>query len=861
MAKKDRATKKILGKPDSSSDLQQSAETREPSEKKNTKLATIESTQMWSPVRDVKDGIVLTKDGRYVQILEFSPINFLLLPEEEQVSIANAFGSAIRTFPKEFHIKVLSRKANVETHVKNLQDCIEQETNDSCRTMQLETAQQMQQDAISGVSRRFFISFPYESKSGLRRPSWEEIRSSLQFTASQIAGRLAAEPCNNALLSPIGDSDHTLSILYDCMCRAEAETKSIDTKLEDVICSHIVEHGYEFDGNLTIPVNDFIAPRKIEPSDFNSIVVDGKHYSFGYVHRTSYPTKCVAGWMSELVNLGEGIDLDIWAEKQDIRSVSVKLTYSMQLARNDMYHKSSSSADLAELETKLESGNYIRESLSNDQDFLYFSTMITVVADSARALRDKYQAVSNQLLAYGLQLRPLRANQDLALKSSIPLCAPAKNVVRYAKRNIMSGDFGAAYPFTSFEINDPHGIPIGRNAINNSPLFLDFFDRRTYTNGNAVIYGGSGSGKTYTLGCLAARLRQYQTQTIIIAPWKGHEFKPLCEAIGGSYINLAPGSPNNINILEIRKYDTRNTALLDGEDALQSSILSAKIHQIRAFFSILVPNMTLQETRILEDALARTYKKYGITNNNKTLIDPRDPSRYKPMPTLGDLNYELSGIRGAANLRDALVPFIRGSASSFNGQTNVNLDNPYVVIDVSNMPEALMPVAIFIATDFVYDTIRADRIKRKAVIIDELSRLIGANGSADAANFVLRLYKTVRSYNTIVISATQDTNDFFALEEGKYGKGILANAKIKLIMKQEPEEIKTLQNLLNLSEIEAQQLVYMQRGEGLLIANRNHIQVNIVASQSEHELITTDPEELALILRKGSRFRNRTARA
>lgn len=827
-----------------------------PKEKKRGKkkdLPTLESTQMWSPIRDVKDGIIITKDGNFIMVLEFAPINFLLLPPDEQIAIADAFGAALKTFPNNFQIKVLSRQASVETHIRHLQGFYEKETNEYCRKMQKNSMLQMAQDAQTGVSRRFFISFRYTQPQGLRRATWDEIKSSMYFTAVQISSRLAAEPCNNALLSPIGDSEHVLGILYECMCRAEAESKPFEVKFEDVICAHMAENGFDPSNNDYIPVNDFLAPRKISPAGFKSINIDGKHYAFGYIHRTSYPTRCIAGWLTTLVNMGEGIDLDIWVEKHETRSIMSKLTYSMQLTTSDYMHKANSSADVVELRNKLQAGNYIREGLTNEQNFLYFSIMVTVIGDSEAELKEKYEAVSNTLTAYGLQLKPLNANQDLALKSSLPLCSPEKAVTRFAKRNCLTGDFGAAYPFTSYEINDPRGIPVGKSAINSSPLFLDFFDRHLYTNGNAVICGSSGAGKTYTLQCFALRLRQYHTETIIIAPYKGHEFKPACSAVGGSFINLAPGSPHTVNILEIRKYDNKNAVLLDGEDILQSSILSSKIHQIRTFFTILVPEMTLQEIRILEDALAHTYSKFGITNDNDSLLDPEDPSKYRKMPIFDDLNDELLKQKGADRLIDALFPFIHGSAKTFNGQTNVNLDNPYVVIDVSNMPEALMPVAIFIATDFVYDTIRADRIQRKAVIIDELSRLIGSAGSADAANFVQKLYKTVRAYNAIIISATQDTNDFFALEDGKYGRGILANAKIKLIMKQEPEEVKTLQSLLYLSDAEAQQLIYLARGEGLLIANRNHILVHIEASQTEHDLITTDPEQLAQIIEKRRR--------
>lgn len=809
------------------------------------KLITLSSTQMWSPVKDIKDGVIITKDERFVQILEFAPINFALLPESEQESIAIAFGAAIKTFPKKFQIKVLSRKADVETHIQNIHKCMATETNDKCRAMQAQSIRQIQKDAVSGVSRRFFLSFAYEEVGGLRRPEWHDIWSSIAFQSKQIECLLSDQTCNNEMLSPIGSSDHTMDILYNCMCRKEAEMKSLDTKIADVVCSHISEHGLQAKENLNIPVNDFIAPQKIDTSHFNYVVVDGKYYMFGYIHRNAYPTRCYAGWMAPLVSLGEGVDIDIWVEQKTAKEIHSQLTYSMQVSQNNYMHKSRTAADIVSLENKIKSEEYIRQGLTNDQTLCFFSIMITVVADSAEQVRHKFKAVQNQIIAYGLDLRPLHGNHDLALMSSLPLCDPDKCVTRYAKRNVLSGDFGSFYPFTSYEINDPGGIMLGRNRSNNSPIFLDLYNRHLYNNGNMVIFGGSGSGKTFLLQCLALRLRQQQTQVIIIAPYKGHEYRKACNAIGGTYITIAPGSPHNINIMEIRKIDKSVNEALDSDFASNGSILTAKIQKLHTFFSLLKPNMTHHERQILDEALILTYKEKGITTGNKSLIDPRNPSRYKTMPTLGDLDNVLASKKGSQGIREALSRFVTGSCRSFNAQTNVNLNNPYVVIDVSNMPDALMPIAIFLANDYVFDCIQADRLKRKAVIIDEASRLIGPAGTPEAASFVLTETKLIRAFNGILVIATQDSNDFFALQDGYYGKGILANAKLKVVMKQEPEEVPVMTEKLMLSETESRRLTHFDRGEALLVANRNHAEIKVTASPMEERLITTDPEQLS----------------
>lgn len=813
---------------------------------KKKKLIKLQSTQMWSPIKDILDGIVITKDSRFVQIMEFAPVNFILLPESEQEAIANAFGSAIKTFPKKFHIKVLSRKADVETHIQNIRKCMEQETNERCRALQQQSIYQIRKDSFSGVSRRFFLSFEYDEPSGLRSPSWNEIKTNLHFQASQIAQMLSDRICNNELLSEIGDSEHILDILYNCMCRKEAELKSLDAKVTDVLCTHIAEHGYDPEGNAKIPINDFISPQRIDPHMANQIAVDGKYYCFGYIPQNIYPTECYPGWFSHLVSMGEGIDIDIWVEQKNTKEIQPQLTYTMQITESNYINKGNTSADFVNVRNKMQSEKYIQEGLTHDQNFCYFSIMVSVVGDSAEEVRRKYKAVQNKLIALGLDLRPMLFSQDAALKSSLPLCAPDKYLTRYAQRNILSGDLGAFYPFTSYEINDPGGVQVGRNRANKSPMFLDLYNRQKYINGNMVIFGSSGSGKTFLLQLLAMRLRQQQTQVIIIAPYKGHEYGKACMAIGGTYIRLSPDSPQTINVMEIRKYDTSVNEQLDGEFSTGGSILTAQIQQMRAFFTLLKPDMTKAEEAILDEALIETYKERGITKRNKSLLDPKNPNRYKTMPTLNDLDRFLSRKKDSKGLRDALSLFVgNGSCKILSEQTNVNLDNPYVVIDVSDMPDKLMPVAIHIANGFAYDTIKADRLKKKAIIIDEASRLIGPQGTPMAAEFVLKETKLIRAYNGILIIATQDTNDFFALENGKYGKGILASSKLKIVMKQEPEEVPTITEKLMLSESESSRLIHLDRGEGLLIANRNHCEIEVIASAQEERLITTDPNEIA----------------
>ncbi len=812
------------------------------------KLMTLNSTQMWSPVKDLRDGIVLTKDGRYVQILEFSPINFELRPEKDKINIADTFGAAINLFPNKFQIKILSRKANVDNHIQDIQRYMSTEKNAYCRTMQKESMDLILENAQYGISRRFFVSYEYIHPGGLRKASWHDIRANLMSTANRISDALVGQPCGNTLLTRMGDSQQAMDALYDCMCRGEAEHYSLDTKITEVLCAYLNEG--RLSGDQLVPVNDFIAPQCIDPSNARYLMVDGKYYAFGYIERRSYPQECRPGWISNIINLGEGIDVDIFVEKVPTEKVNQKLALSMRAAQVNLNHADSTSTDTIEQSKKLAGGMYLQEGLSNNECMCYFSIMITIVHDNPEELQKKVAWVKSSLATMNLRLKMCHFHHDEAFKATLPLCKPDANVIRKAKRNILSSDFGAAYPFTSYEVNDNGGILLGYNAENLSPVYINAFDRNIYENGNIVELGVSGIGKSYLLMLTAMRLRQQQVQTIIIAPYKGHEFRRSCVAMGGEFISIAPGSSQNINVMEIRRYDTSKMEAIHGEDFSNSSVLAAKITQLHTFFSLLLPNMTHIQRQVLDDALIKTYSRFGITMKNKSLIDPKNPKQYKPMPILGDLYDELMKRSSEEYWGEvkiicaALRRFVDGSAKSFNSPTNVNLHNPYVVIDVSSMSKELLPIGIFIATDLVYDTIREDVTERKAIIMDELSRMIGIAGTEEAAEFVLTAFKTVRAYNAIAIAATQDVGDFFALSNGVYGKGILANSKIQILMRQKEQDVNTLGELMGLSEVEKVSLPFYKRGEALVLANRNHAKIQVIGSEMEHRLITTDASDL-----------------
>ena len=286
---------------------------------------------------------------------------------------------------------------------------------------------------------------------------------------------------------------------------------------------------------------------------------------------------------------------------------------------------------------------------------------------------------------------------------------------------------------------------------------------------------------------------------------------------------------------------------------IEKSLLTAKIQRLHIFFALLIPDMTHEERQLLDEAMIKTYASFGITHENTSLVDEACPERFRPMPKLGDLHQELLKSPQTRRLANILNRLVHGSASTFNQDTNVNLDNKYTVLDISELTGDLLTVGMFVALDFVWDKAKQDRTKEKAIFIDETWQLIGASSNKLAAEYVLEIFKIVRGYGGSAICATQDLDDFFALEGGKYGRGIVNNAKTKIILNLEDEEAQRVQELLHLSEAETLAITHFERGNGLISTNNNNVTVEFKASELEKELITTDRRELQQLLEKKKR--------
>ena len=828
---------------------------KKPTKSRKRRSKTSEFVQDFLPVREIRNGIIETTDDRYVKIIEILPINFLLRSSEEQYNIISSFATWLKISPMKLQFKSVSRKADSDKHVAMVREELSREENQQCRQLGEEYLRLIKDVGNKeALSRRFFLIFQYEPPAGKRSSgeSYADIYGMIQ-TAVQNAKTYFMQ-CGNAIVQPEDEDAFTAEVLYMFFNRSSCVNEPFQSRVERVVVDTMKAKGkiIGLDAVPHIRPANFIAPRGIDFSHYNFVVMDGMYYSVMHIRRNGFPHAVRGGWMSSLINAGEGVDIDVHLRRENRGKTLDKVAQRIRLNRTKLRGMQDTSTDYEELTGSIQSGYYIKSGIANNnEDLFYMSVFITISARTYEELLWRRGQMTDLLKSMDMYVGDCNFQQEAALRSVMPFLCIDPNIEKKAQRNILTSGAASTYMFTSFEMSDDSGVLLGINRHNNSLCVVDLFNTRVNKNANVTLLGTSGAGKTFTMQLLALRMRMRGIQCYILAPLKGHEFKRACAAVGGTYIKISPGSTKCINVMEIRRTLSPEMELIDEMDYnSEDSLLSRKIQQLLIFFSLLIPDMSNEEEQMLDEALVRTYRQFGITHDNDSLYADKAHTRYKKMPILGDLHKLLEANPLTQRLAIIVSRFVTGSAQSFNQQTNVNLDNKYVVIDISELKGKLLPVGMFIGLDYVWDQVKSDRTKRKAIYIDEIWQLIGASSNRQAGEFCQEIFKIARGYGAAAIAASQDLSDFFSLEDGKYGRAIINNSKTKIILNLEPDEAEYVRETLKLTRTEIRSITQFERGEALISSNNNKVPVLVRASKVEQQLITTDRAELAAILKE-----------
>lgn len=588
---------------------------------------------------------------------------------------------------------------------------------------------------------------------------------------------------------------------------------------------------------------DILSPTAVDTKSRDYIVVDGIFHAYLYITGYGYSTTVGSCWLAPLVEAGEGVSISFSFERQSREKILSKISKATMMNRSRMRDVGDTRQDYEELDSAIASGLYLKDAMNRQgEDFYYMHTLIEVTADDPETLEQRVIAVEKLCVSVDMIARRCDYKQEQSFLSMLPIIQLDADVERKSRRNALTSGVAAAFPFASYELSDRNGIFLGLNMYNRSPAFLDPYNDYKYTNGSIWMGGSSGAGKTFTLCCLGGRLRQQGKRVIYIAPKKGHEFRPLCELMGGLYLRLSPSSKDCPNIMAIRRKSLDSYAGLKNLTARDDSVLAEKISHLIIWYSLQKRDLTDEDKNYLDSSLVECYLRYGITFDNATLVD--DEGNFKDMPIIRDWYDVLCGKPETKHLGVVLARYVTGSAKAMGERNDIDLNNKFIVLDTSGMPDDLQLPGIFWATDIANDLIVSAEKELSALIADELWSLVGANSNPLAAGFVQEMVKTIRGLGGIAITSTQGMQDMFSLDNGKYGKGILDSSRIKLVMQMEEQEARLIQGVLNLSEDEVRQITRFRRGEGLLCIGYNHVPIAFHATQREYDAITTSSTDL-----------------
>lgn len=636
---------------------------KRPIRTQDPKPAYLNPVADYLPISKIENGIIYTKDHRYVKVVEVVPINFMLRSAQEQRNIIYSFVSYLKISPIKLQIKVLTRRAEINRHLDTVRKEMEQETNEQCLLMQEDYLQFVQQiGSREAITRRFFLIFEYEPWSNTKRSDEEgEAINALQSAVHTATNYL--RQCGNEVIVPENWDEFTIDVLYNLLCRNESAVKPLSVRAQEVVAEYLAKgRDSEIDH---IPATEFCAPKSIDFTHGHHICIDGLYYAYLLVPSDGYKTQVPAGWLSLIVNAGDGIDMDMFLSRQPKETIIQKVGQQLRINRSKIKDASDTNTDFDDIDGAIRSGYFLKEGLANNEDFYYLNLLITITASNEEDLEWKVSEMKKLLLSQDMNACTCHFREEQAFLSALPLVAMEKKLYERGKRNLLTGGAASCYPFTSYEMCDDNGILLGVNKYNSSLK-----------------------------------------------------------------------------------------------------------------------------------------------------------------------------------------------------QTNVRLDNKYTVLDISSLTGDLLTVGMFVALDFVWDRAKADRTEEKAIFIDECWQLLSGAGAAGvrlAGDFLLEIAKTIRGYGGASIFASQDLADFFDLDGGRFGKGIINNSKTKIILNLEDDEAQRVQEALHLSDAETMEITHFERGHGLISTNNNNIMVEFKASPLEKDLITTDRRELREIVERKRREQSTSA--
>jgi type IV secretory pathway VirB4 component len=597
--------------------------------------------------------------------------------------------------------------------------------------------------------------------------------------------------------------------IFDKLLGKDKSKEANNTKAS--ILSVLPEEIYE---SAKLELQDIIAPSalKIEPKSIN--LGDKIARTFFII---SYPRYLSDNWFSPIINLDKIFDISIFIHPVDTSLALRQFQKKVAEVQSQInVREAKGMVRDPKLDTAYQDLESLRDNLMQAQEKMFdVGIYITIYADNELELfkvENEMKSIFESRLIY---IKPALFQQDTGFKSVIPI----GNDLLAIRQKLNSEPLSSIFPFVSFNLTSEKGILYGINRHNSS---LVIFDRFSLENYNSVTFAKSGSGKSYATKLEILRSLMFDIDVIVIDPEREYEY--LSETVGGRYFNISLSSDHHINPFDLPIPREDETA----EDVLRSNIIN-----LVGLFRLMLGGLTPEEDAMVDRAISETYAMKDITPES-------DFSNIEP-PLLSDFELVVSGMDGSESVVQKLAKYTKGSWSTFiNKPSNVDINKKFVVFSVRDMEDELKPVAMYIVTHYIWNTIRKN-LKKRLLVVDEAWWMMK---SEDTASFLYSIAKRGRKYYLGLATITQDSADFM---KSPYGVPIVTNSSIQLLLKQSPSTIDILQKTFNLTDEEKYLLLESGLGEGIFFAGTKHVAIKIIASYTEDQIITSDPSQILSI--------------
>lgn len=777
-------------------------------------------TQQFVDIESIREGTIVLKNGALRKILMVSGVNFDLKSEEEQGLITYAYQNFLNSLDFSVQIFIHSRRLNIEDYIKKLEARENEETNELLKA-QISgyrdfVASFVGQNPI--MSKTFFIVVPFDpiqipgaakgvagglfgifGKKRSEKIAQEEKEKNIQhnlFQLSQRTDRVISGLNAIGLQAMPLDDEAIIELFYNLYNPEAVEKRTLEIARQEI---------------LGKTITDLISPPAIEMNPTH-LKLANKFAKTLFIF--TYPRYLASGWFSPIINLADLLDISIFIHPVDTGLALKNLRKkAAQIQAEIMEEEEKGKVRNPMLETAFQDIESLRDSLQQGQERLFNTGIyMTLYADTLENL-NKLEAQINTVLESKLIYAKSAIFQQVeGLSSTLPI--GTDKLLIHTPLN--SGPVSSFFPFVSANLTSDEGILYGVNRHNNT---LVIFDRFSLENANFVVFAKSGAGKSYATKLEALRLLMTGTDVLIIDP--ENEYQQLANTVGGSYFKISLASDNHINPFDI-------PIVPEGEDP--ADVLKSHIVNLTGLLKLMLGKMTVEEEALLDRAISETYAAFDI-------VAGKDFSKSQA-PMMENLQTVLENMEGGRELAQRLYRFTKGSYAGFtNKPTNIDIKNRLIVFSIRDLEDELRPIAMYIILNFIWNLIRTE-LKKRVMIIDEAWWMMKY---PDGASFLFGLVKRARKYFLGISTITQDVEDFL---NSPYGRPIITNSSLQLLLKQAPAMIDLVAKTFGLTEAEKALLLEAAIGQGLFFAGPNHVAIQVIASYPEDQVITTKPEQL-----------------